>query len=205
MTILILIRHGQTQYNLQRKYCGFSDLPLDAAGVKQAENLAHRFKKIQVDKIYSSDLKRAYETAKIIFKNRPISLSKNLREINFGLFEGLDHREAMDKYPELYQEWLENPLGFKIPTGESLREVKKRVLGKISSLVYTNKQKTLAVVTHGGPIRIALCHALGRDYSSFWQMEQKNAAVNILLYHGKQKPMVVNDTIHLKKRFRAYE
>lgn len=198
MTRLILIRHSETDYNLQNRYCGFSDPLLNSKGIWQSEKLAAELKAGEVDKVYASDLKRAYETAAIIFKGNRIEKRENFREMNFGIFEGLTYEEIIQRYAKLYRDWLNNPSKVKIPHGEGLTELKRRVKECLSSILFRDKGKIITVVTHGGPIRIILCAALKYSLKDFWQIRQDIAALNIIEYSEKMEPYVVkmNDTSH---------
>ncbi len=199
MTRLILIRHGQTDYNLQNRYCGFSNPLLNNQGIKQSERLAARVKDIKIDKVYSSDLKRAYQTAEIIFKNNPIEKVADFREMNFGLFEGLKYEEITEIYPKLYRDWINNPIKVKIPNGEGLKDLNKRVKKRLSFMLSEHRDRTIALVIHGGPIRIILCDALKFGLKMFWQIEQDVGALNIIDYSDRLPTSVIkiNDTSQL--------
>lgn len=199
MTRLILIRHGETDYTSQGRYCGFSDPSLNEKGVRQSKKLAIRLKEARVDKIYSSDLKRAYESAKIIFRGNSIEEIVDFREMNFGLFEGLSYKEISKVYPKLYREWIDNPLKVKIPNGEGLKELAKRVKKKLALILSQDVDKTIALVSHGGPIRIILSEVLKCDLKMFWQVNQDLAALSIVDYPKDSQPVIVsnNDSSHL--------
>lgn len=199
MTRLILIRHGQTDYNLQNRYCGFSDPPLNSRGIWQSGRLAACLRNIKIDKVYSSDLKRSYQTAGIIFKKHSIEETTDFREINFGCFEGLKHGEILEKYPRLYNGWMNDPETIKIPGSEGLKGLSKRVKKALSFILSQNEGKTVALVTHGGVIKLILCDALRFDLKMFWRIEQTSGALNIIDYSGELLPEVVraNDISHL--------
>jgi len=199
MTRLLLIRHGETDYHLENKYCGFSNPSLNKNGIWQSEKSAAGLKGTKVDKVYSSDLKRAYETAAIIFKGNTIEKTPVFREMNFGIFEGLRYEEVVQRYPRLYGNWLDSPLKVKIPNGESLKDLSKRIREKLFLIFSEHKGKVIAVVTHGGPIRVVLCDALRYSLKDFWKVEQGIAAYNIVEYSEKLRPRVVkmNDTSYL--------
>ncbi|MCK4520205.1 MAG: histidine phosphatase family protein [Candidatus Omnitrophica bacterium] len=182
MVKMLLIRHGETDYTLTGRYCGFSNPSLNRKGIQQSERLAIRLKEAGVDKIYSSDLKRAYESAKIIFKNNSIEKIADFREMNFGLFEELKYEEIIKVYPKLYREWIDNPMRVKIPGGEGLVELEKRVKEGLSFISSQNAGKTIALVSHGGPIRIILCQALKLGLESFWKVEQEIGTLRIIDY-----------------------
>lgn len=206
MTTLILIRHCQTDYNLAKRYCGISDPPLNYEGIEQAKRLAARLKGLSMDKVYSSALARAYDTAALIFKNKTIKKSADLREMDFGIFDGLKHEEIIKKRPKLYKNWIDNPLEVRIPGGEKPTQFRSRVRRYFSSILSRHLDEKIAVVTHGGPIRVILCDALGYDMKMFGQIEQSVGALNIIEYSTKSAPVVIkmNDTSHLlNKKARA--
>ncbi len=199
MTRLILIRHGETDYNLRNRYCGFSNPSLNKSGIWQSKKLADRLANIKVEGIYSSDLKRTVETAKIIFKNNSIEQLPEFREMNFGIFEGLQYDEIIKKYSRLYKNWINNPIKVKIPQGEILRDLDKRVKKRLSFILSQHKNRKIALVTHGGPIRVILCGALKFSPNSFWKIKQDIAALNVIDYPENSSPTVVkmNDSSHL--------
>jgi len=198
-TRLILIRHGETDYNVEKKYYGFSDPPLNDIGTWQAERLYERLKTDKIDTIYSSDLKRAYHTAKIAFKNHKITVSQDLRELNFGIFEGLTHQEITKKYSKIYNNWIEKPFTATIPEGEPLKNFQKRVLKILKLIISANRGHTVAVITHGGPIKIFLNDILKKNPNEFWMMKQESAAFNIIDYLEGTPPEIItsNDISHL--------
>jgi len=199
MTRLILIRHGQTEYNVQAKYCGFSNPPINNKGIWQSERLAVLLEDANIDKIFSSDLLRAYETAKIIFKDRPVEKTKKFREMNFGIFEGLHYEKIMKLYPGFYTNWIADPLKVKVPGGEGLEDLSKRVEQKLLSIFSQHKNKTIAVVTHGGPIKVILCRLPKFGFKKFWEIRQDNGALNIIDFFEDAVPRAVkiNDISHL--------
>ena len=109
---LILIRHGESEGNVQRRFSGFQDVNLTEKGIWQAERLAYRLKELPVDVVYSSDLKRAKHTAEIVFGSRGIDIipNSNLREMNFGVWEGYTFEEVMSKYGNNFEinSWFDN-------------------------------------------------------------------------------------------------
>ncbi len=199
MVRLILIRHGKTDYSSQSRYCGFTNPPLNNKGIRQSKKLAAKLKDIRIDKVYSSDLIRAYQTAKIIFKNNSIEKLADLREMNFGLFEGLKYQDIVRKYPTLYRDWVDNPEKVKIPNGEGLKHLNRRVKQRLSFILSQNEGETIVFVSHSGPIRVILCDALNFDLNMFWQIRQEIGALNIIDYAKESSPVVVkmNDTSHL--------
>ena len=197
MARLILIRHGETDYNSQNRYCGFSDPPLNNKGIRQVEKLMAKLKNISIDKVYSSDLKRAYQTAEIIFKNKPIEKAKNFREMNFGIFEGLKYEQIVKRYPEIYRKWIDNPAAVGIPQGENIKDLSKRITEELFGIFSCHRGKTIAVVTHAGPIKIILCNMLKYGAKMFWKIEVKPASLNIVEFvKGKSKTCRLNNILY---------
>ena len=199
--ILTLIRHGQTDMGYQKKYCGSLDVPLNDEGKNQSEELAQRFKDTAIDAVYSSDLKRAIQTASIVFKNKNAVKRPCFREMGFGILEGLSYEEIISKYPDVYNTWINDPWTVVVPEGENFKDFRTRVKQGLEDLLAHHEGQSIALVSHGGPIRVILCEALGRNFKDFWSFGQDNTAVNIIEYDPSQKPKVIvmNDTEHLKR------
>jgi len=195
-TKLILIRHGQTQWNLRKRYCGFTDIGLNAAGRQQATRLQKKLKSQAIDRVYVSDRERAIQSAKIIFKGRKIIVVPVLREISFGIFEGLSYQQIMKKYGVLYSQWLNKPYSIRPPKGEGLKDLEKRVVKVINKIVSLNKNKTVALVCHGGVISVFLNYIL--ETKDFWAKVTDSASVSIVEYNkNKWKIVLFNDISHL--------
>lgn len=180
MKRLILIRHGETGFTEQSKYCGHCDAPLSGRGIRQARRLRERLKKLKVDKVYSSDLLRTMQTAMLTFKNNYVIKDVGLREIDFGKLCGLTFEQAEKKYPDVYRTWMENPKNLKVPGGESVRGFAKRVITAFKAIAKENEGKTVALVSHGGPIRIILLKLKKMKLDKFWDIEVKTASVNVV-------------------------
>lgn len=184
LTKLILIRHGETAWNSQRRYCGSTDVALSENGKRQVRRLAIRLKSEKIDKIYSSDRKRAIQTAKIIFKNSQIEKLPDLQEIHFGCFEGLTHNQILEKHPDLYKKWLKDPYRTAIPCGEKLPDFKKRITRIFKKIISLNSGKTIAVACHGGSISIFITGILKNR--NFWKYIPGPASITIV-EHKKGK------------------
>lgn len=195
-TRLILIRHGETEFNLKKRYCGFLNVGLSQRGKKQARCLQKRLKKIKIHKVYSSDRARAIQTAEIVFKKARIEKISSLREIHFGCFEGKTYEENMQKYPAVYKKWLKDPFSVKIPKGEHLRDFKKRVNKCLNKIILANPNKTIALVCHGGVISIFITGIL--KTKNFWEQIPHSASMSIIEYkNGSTHIRLLNDIAHL--------
>ena len=147
-------------------------------------------------RVYSSDRKRALETAEIIFKGTIIERVPDLREIHFGIFEGKNHKEILKKEPRIYKKWLKRPFNVAIPGGESFVDFRKRIITAFKKIVLHNKGKTIAVVCHGGAISVILNNILKSD--DFWKAMPGSASLSIIEYKNtKAEIAVFNDISHL--------
>ncbi len=201
MTRLIIIRHGETIWNSEFRFQGHSDIPLNEQGRVQAGKLAKRLESEKIDQIYASDLNRAVETAEIIANchNKPVQKLDLLRETKFGAWEGLNFSEIQKKYPDVWEKWRDNPRDTIIPEGEALEEVAQRVMQGIKQIVAKHHDETIAVVTHGGAIRLILSEILDMDMQYIWRIRQDNAALNIIDFYGERIIVsLVNDISHLE-------
>lgn len=200
MTKLILVRHGQTVWNKELKYQGHSDIALTTAGSEQATLVARRLAGEDIAAVYASDLSRAFITAQAIAKprNLPVMPITDLREINFGQWEGLTYEQIYAQWPDVLGKWYTNPDEVTIPGGESFRELKDRAMRAIDELIARHHKQTIAVVSHGGTIRTILCAALNVHLNYVWNIQQDNTAVNIIkYYHDRPVVTLMNDTHHL--------
>jgi len=205
---LILIRHGESDGNAQRKFSGFQDVDLTEKGIWQAKRLARRLERVQVNAVYCSDLKRARHTAEIIFGDRGKDIVTNpkFREINFGAWEGYTFEEVKSKfgYGDEFNHLMENiKPEAAIPQGESLVDLNDRVMAELNNLLKkhekNDKDKTIALVCHGGTIRVILSNALNIGLKNMWNIEQYSTALNIINYYDhKAFVALINDTSHLK-------
>ena len=195
-TRLILIRHGLTEWNTRKKYCGSTDIGISRKGKKQARRLKSRLEKERIGSVYSSTKRRAIETAGIIFAHAKIYKMAALREMNFGIFEGLTFSQIMRRYPVVYRKWLANPFETVIPGAELLKDLRKRVTGAIKQIVSARGEQTIAVVCHGGVISVLMTHILKSD--NFWKYLPDSASLTTIDFSNKKaKVQAFNDTTHL--------
>lgn len=190
VTRLYLIRHGETQGADKKRYKGHIDVPLSENGIKQMERLAEHISAEATSKlsaVYCSDLSRAIKSAEIIAEPHSIKpvVFKDLRERNFGIWEGMSFDEIKEKYPEEFKAWVSNPLKFSPMQGESTIEVKDRALKVLKGVLEKHKDESIAIVSHGGINRIILCHLLGIPLENIFRIEQDFAAVNIIEFYDK--------------------
>ncbi len=197
MTRLVLIRHGITEWNTERRYCGHKDVDLSREGAAQAEKLGKKLKTAKFDKVYCSDRRRALQTCRIIFKQAKITKVRDLREIDFGVLEGLRYKEIMEKYADVYEKWLKDPYKNSIPKVEKMKVFKKRVELAIKNIIRLNSGKTVAIVCHGGVIGVFVSGIL--KAKGFWSHIPSVASITVVEYEkGKPRIKKFNDITHLR-------
>jgi len=201
LTKAIFVRHGETTWNHVKRYQGHSDIPLNETGMQQAEMVARRLASEPITAVYSSDLLRAVQTAEIIagvHALQPMVLPE-LREVKFGLWEGLTYEKIMAGWPELLSTAYSQPEQASIPGGESFPEVQKRAVKGLLKCIADHQEETIAVVSHGGTLRVLLCDALGLATRNMWSLRQDSAVITIVEYVGASRVVsLVNATCHLR-------
>jgi alpha-ribazole phosphatase len=155
---LFLLRHGKIGFS--GKYVGVKDVPLTPEGISQIKNLQKVLQGKNFYKIYSSPMQRCRQTCDILFPNSVVTHRKNLKEINFGRWEGLTFEEISSRDPKIVTEWANNLPDFTFPEGESVDSFTKRV-HTIGTEIAEGQGDNVLIVSHGGVIRSLLCHFLG--------------------------------------------
>ncbi|MFN4004941.1 MAG: histidine phosphatase family protein [Hylemonella sp.] len=182
MTELILIRHGETDWNRELRFQGQLDVPLNATGLLQAQRLAERLARETVHRVISSDLQRAYQTA-LALAQEPV-LQPALREQHFGVAEGLGAAELRQRHPQAWQAWLRFDPDFAFEGGESTRLFHARVLQAVQTLAWQHEGQRLAVVTHGGVLDMIWRTALRRPLAGPREADIPNAGLNRVRVHA---------------------
>lgn len=200
MTKLILVRHGRTLWNSSGKFQGQSDVELSEEGISQAKKLAENFPVAHIDRVYSSNLQRAYVTGEIIANkfNVPIIKDERLREVCFGSWEGLTYDEIHEKWPKEIETMFSTPDVLTMPNGESFAQVQKRGVEVLLDIVHKHPDETIVITAHGGILRTLLAYALHMPLRYIWTLRQDNTAVNIVAFYGdKINVELLNSTAHL--------
>lgn len=187
MTEIILVRHGETEWNVTKIFRGRIDIELSQTGMKQAELLAEYLSDTKVDAIYSSPLKRALQTAEVIacYHRLSVEITPALLDFHFGRWQGLSRQEVKDKYKALYAEWLKNPHQVQIPDGEKLDDVRKRALGVVESII-AEHGGTVILVSHRVVNKVLICALLGLDNSHFWNIAQDACGITLFTYENNR-------------------
>lgn len=200
MTQIILVRHGETEWNVAEIFRGRTDIELNETGIKQAELLAEHLSKVKIDAIYSSPLRRALKTAETIagYHQLDVSVNPGLTDCNFGEWQGLSHQEVKDKYRELYAEWIKHPEQVKMPAGESLGDVRERAMGAVTKII-ARHEGTSALVSHRVVNKVLICALLGLDNTHFWNIKLDTCGVTIFTYENERFILTRhNDTSFLR-------
>jgi broad specificity phosphatase PhoE len=199
MTTLYLVRHGQTAWNKEEVFRGRVDIPLNEIGRKEALLTGQYLRGVRVDSVYSSPLSRAVETAEAIAhcQGKEVLILDGLIDIDFAQWQGVSHEEVKERYGELYRQWKDTPHLVRFPGGESLEDVRERVLRVIDEIVPDHGDETLVMVSHRVVNKTMLCGLLGLDNSHFWQIGQDTGCINILEFGEGFTLRRLNDTCHL--------
>jgi broad specificity phosphatase PhoE len=197
----VLIRHGQSTWNREHRIQGQLDPPLSNEGRRQAELVGRRLSGRSFAGFYSSDLKRALETAELIgtaIGARPQS-ETSLREIFLGDWEGLRTEEIAERFPEAWARWVEEPDWDVVPGGEGAALFDARVAGTLDDIFRRHAHGDVLVVTHGGVIQVALHRIVGRPPQGLFPFKIQNASISLI--EKRERRMViggVNDIGHLE-------
>ena len=199
MLHLLLVRHGETDWNAQRRYQGQTDVPLSDFGKRQAEFVAKSLLDQKIDAVYTSDLKRARETAEIIVDHNGLEVmpEPRLRELKFGILEGLTFDEAEARYPEMIAAWLEDFNN--TPEGaETIQAFNARIVSLLDDLKEKHDGQVVLFVGHGGSLSEILRVVLELSPKKRWYIEMENASLSeVSIAEDYVSLMRLNDTRHL--------
>lgn len=197
---LILVRHGETNWNKEGRYQGQIDTDLSERGLEQGKALAKALSELTIDEFYSSHLKRALMTAQFCadYHGKQVQTDERLQEIAHGTWEGLLSEEVSKDYAELLQAWRDNPASVKMPEGESLQELADRSMIAFEEIAKENIGKTVLVAAHDATNKVIICRLMNADLNSFWQVKQDNTCINVIEYeNGVWRIVLLNSTQHM--------
>ena len=208
MTELVLIRHGVTAWNKERRFQGHIDIPLDDEGHRQAARVGARFAAERrsaataVAAVYASDLSRAWHTAQPIAAALGLApqAEAGLRERHYGAFEGLDHEQLLEDHREAFERWRARELDFELPGGgESLRSFHGRIETTLRALAARHAGARVVAVTHGGVLDCAFRLATGLELAAPRRHELLNASLNRIGWDGQRFSLIAwADVAHLE-------
>ena len=200
MIRIILLRHGETTWNIEGRYQGQEDTPLSPRGLEQGRKAALALKDIPIDRAISSPLSRSFETCRMAadYHHLPVMKDSRLIEISHGLWEGIHADEIEARYPKEFHLWHTHPEQVQMPEGENLEDVRKRARTACDEYAEKYDGETVLVAAHDAVNKAIICDLLGLDMSHFWQIKQDNACINVLeCDKGLWRLVTLNSTAHL--------
>lgn len=200
MLRLYLTRHGQTESNLNKIMQGWHNSELTELGKKQAQKLHKRIKHIEFEDVYTSPIKRAIDTAKIVSGREDVNPLDNLKEIGLGKWEGKSQEQIQREDSQLFNNFWENPHFFNIEKGESFHDVKERAKQALDHIISKHDGVNILIVTHAAILNVIMLLFNKKDLSLVWQPPvQDNTALNIIeIYNSDDyKVILEGSTYHL--------
>ena len=200
-TKIIIVRHGQTAWNVENRFRGSQDIPLDETGLAQARAVAKRLASEQISAVYSSRLQRAMKTAEIIAAPHGLTpiVCDGLSNINYGDLEGRLVTEIAQQAPEFYRKLMETPHLIHFPGGDTLDALTARAMAGLHDMIAHHPNQTIVAVTHQVVTRVLVCALLGLDNSHHWEISQDMCCINVFRYKkGRFIVDQINDTCHLE-------
>jgi broad specificity phosphatase PhoE len=184
VTTILIARHGQSDWNQEKRWQGHADRPLTERGREQAQALADRLAHIELDAVYSSDLQRARDTAAVVAESQGLELRQlpELREVDVGSWSGLTRAEAEERFPEGFTRWRDGYPGWE--DGETYEAMTDRVLRAVDEIAAEHEGGRVLVVSHGGPIRAIHAAALGLDVHAYRRLRpvEPNARLSAVCF-----------------------
>ena len=199
-TEIILIRHGETEWNSQQRMQGHSNSDLSSVGQAQIQALGQWMKIVPFDHIYSSDSLRAKQTAEAItqFSGHELKIDLRLREKNLGVFEGLTSEEARERHPEVFRLFKTAGSKYVIDEGESTQQLQDRALEIVDEIRIKHLEERVLLVTHGGFIRVVMKHSLGLSLETPTRFLIRNTGVFRLVWEDKWIVSQMGGVSHLE-------
>ena len=201
MAELILARHGETAWNVEKVFRGRADVDLDRVGLKQAELLGKYLSNWELEAIYSSPLRRALDTANMVagYQKVAVRVAEGLTDFDYGEWQSVPEQEVKKLYPALLNEWHSNPHKVRTPGGESLEDVRRRVVELINDILPRHRGNVL-LVSHRVVIKVLICDFLGLDNSHFWNIRHDVCGITTFDHvDGRFVLTRHNDTSHLRE------
>jgi broad specificity phosphatase PhoE len=207
-TTVYIVRHGQTKGNRDNRYIGSTDIDLTELGEVQAEVTAeYLYKTVKFDKIYSSDLKRAYITAMATAQKQNLEVIKDpaFREFYGGKWENMSFSDIVTQYPNEYKTWNEDFASLRCPDGESVEELSNRAYEAIKRIAINNDGKTIAVFAHGGVIRTLICRLSGKPLSEIGDIPwPTNTSITVAkIDENSEEILVAQNNDHLNDELKT--
>ena len=201
MARIILVRHGQTEWNRVERFRGQADVPLNATGLAQAQATGRRVAATwRPVAVYASPLSRAVQTAQAIAQHFDLTVhpQTDLMDIDYGKWRGLTPAEVSERWPDVFYAWQHTPHTAQIPEGETLTRLRARGMAAVHRLVDRHAGQTFVIVGHTVINRVLLLGMLGLGNDRFWHLGQQTCAINVIeVREGDFVLISLNDTCHL--------
>ena len=194
MIKLLLVRHGESVMNLEKRFQGSLESPLSEKGKQEAKKLALYLKDTRIDAIYSSDMERAVETAKEVAKFHGLKIirKKELNERNFGALQGKYFKDLTEEEKEMNQRRL-GEVDYRLPGGESLADVRERVMKIVDYIIENHKDQTVAIIVHGNVKRAMMLGILNKDIISDLESRYNNKLIGITVPNASITEIDIED------------
>jgi probable phosphoglycerate mutase len=186
---IYLVRHGETNWNRDRRLQGILDVGLNEAGIRQGRRLARRLSSLRGLKVYTSPLSRALHTAALLqshMRDCPVIVEPRLREIDHGVWTSLTLGRITRDFPEKFERWQLRPDRLRPRGGESLQEAYRRAAGFLHGITETSSGGDILIVSHGVINALLVCAALGAPLARLWDLPQPNTHVTVLRVEGRK-------------------
>lgn len=200
-TRLILVRHGETAWNLNEVYRGRADVPLNKTGKRQVAALGKALRDEPIAAVYSSPLSRAMDTAKAVAKHHKVKVVKapELIDISYGRWEGVSNEKICREHPGLVDQWKTAPETMQFPGGEDLAGVRKRAAGLLREAAEKHRGETVVLSSHRAVLKALILYCLRLGNERFWHVRIENAAYSVFDCRGGEFTLMAhNEHCHLK-------
>jgi broad specificity phosphatase PhoE len=201
MVELILVRHGETDWNTEKIFRGRANVALNDVGRRQAALLGDCLSGEKIDAVYAGPLQRAVRTASVIATPHrlEVKIVESLNDLDCGEWQGLTTAQVRQKFPALYRDWLEKPERVRLPGGETLAAVRERVMPLAQELVKNYEEGRVVLVSHRLVHKVLICALLGLENSFIWNFQLDTGGITRFSYDGARAVLIAhNDTGHLK-------
>jgi alpha-ribazole phosphatase/probable phosphoglycerate mutase len=187
------VRHGEADESVRGRCCGSLDPPLSDEGRRQMRQAGRLLQRLAAVTICASPRRRALDSAKALENPAPLEVDDRLREIDFGLLEGLTYDEVADRYPDVWRGWMQTPVEVAFPQGERFDAFSARVELAVAELAARHRGGAIVIVAHGGVNRLILARALGLEPRHMFRLQQTCGAVSLIDYYGDQAVVQVTN------------
>lgn len=198
--LIFFVRHGLTDWNIQRRFQGTCDIPLNDAGLAQAQTAAVRCRELKLERIYHSTLLRAAQTAQAVAdaSGAPLIPCPGFNEVSLGVFQGLNHEQARAQYPQAYADYFADRINAAPPEGESLHQVQQRALRALSRIEQNAAGcERIAVVSHGALLKTLMAAIAGIPLEHFARFDVSNGSISVIeSKEGARRLITLNAMAH---------